>query len=68
MMLSWARLWWTIRSPGPKRWPMVATLVAWPPTMTIASSHPRNRASSPSSSRWSGFSPDAIRLADTDVP
>ena len=48
--------------------PMTETLVAWPPTSTIASSTPWWLASAASSSRWIARSPDTTRLADTVVP
>ena len=67
-MLSCARASWTIRSSGPSRCPSTETFVACPLTRTIASSQPRNRARAVSSSRWTGRSPDATRLAETEVP
>src|SRR5262249_10338463 len=57
-----------MRSCGPSRCPITVTKIPWPETVTIASSQPRKRASSCSSSRWSGFSPLATRLAETLVP
>ncbi len=47
---------------------MVATLVAWPPAKTIASSVPRNEAISASSSWCSGVSPHSRGVAELDVP
>ena len=47
---------------------MVVTNTPCPETVTTLSSVPRNAASSCSSSRWSGFSPEATRLAETLVP
>jgi hypothetical protein len=47
---------------------MVVTKTPWPETMTTASSVPRKEASSCSSSRCSGFSPEATREAETLVP
>ena len=47
---------------------MTVTLVAWPETSTMLSSVPKKSAMATSSSRVSGFSPEATRLADTEVP
>ena len=67
-MLLCARASCRIRSPGPNRWPIVVSLVEWPPTNTMASCVPMKSAMARSNSRWTGFSPETSRLAETLVP
>ena len=56
MMLLWASESCTIRSPGPNKWPIVDSFVAWPPTKQIAVVDAVKLGQiSCSSSRWIGL-------------